>query len=72
MSADTLPLLAGHTGIMYRLQLETELTRRLRELDLWTSAPDEDVDWALEALLDDVRRLAIELRALRNEASIPF
>jgi hypothetical protein len=65
-------LLAGPAGTIHRLALEREISRRLTQLEHWTDAPDEGVDWSLEQLMDDLRALSIELRQLRNEGSIPF
>jgi hypothetical protein len=55
-----------------RLRLERELAGRLERLALWTDAAEERTDWELEAVLSEVRQLAIELRALRNAEAIPF
>lgn len=65
-------LLAGAAGITYRLALERELDRRLNSLRDWNDGLEPAVDWSLEALLDDIRRISIELRQLRGEETIPF
>lgn len=72
MSYEQASFLTGATGITHRLALERQLDLRLQLLSTWNDGLEPAVDWDLEALLDDVRTLSIELRMLRGEESIPF
>lgn len=65
-------LFAGAPAASRRTALEVALAGELAQLSAWNSRPSDAVDWELEALLESVRLLAIELRACRHEEAIPF
>jgi hypothetical protein len=65
-------LFAGQSPAIYLLSLERRLSRLLDDLQHWNDGASPTMDWQLEATLDELRELAVELRRLKNEDAIPF